>query len=123
MGFIRANYLREFPNWVDQSQYNRRARSLRYLVEQLRREWLSELGVKDPKPLRVDPKPVPVLGDKRGKTHSDFAGSAGYGHCAARKLNYFGYKLVMLPTLDGVLVVYDLVSANTDERAAAGESV
>lgn len=119
VGFIRANYRREFPQMVDQSQYNRRARSLRYLIEQLRRDWLSELGVNNPKQLLVDTKPVPVLGYKRGKTHSDFAGHAGYGHCAARKLNYFGYKLVMLTTLDGLPVVYDLVSANTDEREAA----
>jgi hypothetical protein len=119
VGFIRANYRREFPQLVDQSQYNRRARRLRYLIEQLRRDWLSELGVNNPKQLLVDTKPVPVLGYKRGKTHSDFSGSAGYGHCAARKLNYFGYKLVMLTTLDGLPVVYDLVSANTDEREAA----
>src|SRR5579862_4171438 len=119
VGFIRANYRREFPKLVDQSQYNRRARSLRYLVEQLRCDWLRELGVVNPEPLRLDTKPVPVVGYKRGKARSDFAGSAGYGHCAARKLNYFGYKLVMLTTLDGLPVTYDLVSANTDERDAA----
>lgn len=119
VGYIRANYSREFPKLVDQSQYNRRARRLRYLVEQLRREWLGQLGIDDPKQLLVDTKPVPVLGYKRTKSHSDFAGSASYGHCAARKLNYFGYKLVMLTTMDGLPVVYDLVPANTDERDAA----
>jgi hypothetical protein len=119
IGYIRANYGREFPKLVDQSQYNRRARSLRYLVEMLRRSWLGLLGVGDPKQLLVDTKPIPVMGYKRSKSHSDFAGSAAYGHCAARHLNYFGYKLVMLTTLDGLPVVYDLVSANTDERAAA----
>src|SRR5258708_14738515 len=61
VGFIRANYRREFPHLVDQSQYNRRARGLRYLIEQLRRAWLSELGVNDPKQLLVDTKPEPVL--------------------------------------------------------------
>ena len=119
LGYIRANYGREFPKLVDQSQYNRRARGLRYLVERLRRVWLGQLGVKDPTQLLVDTKPVPVLGYKRRKSHSDFAGSASYGHCAARNLNYFGYKLVMLTTLDGLPVVYDLVPANTDERDAA----
>ena len=119
IGYIRANYAREFPKLVDQSQYNRRARSLRHLVEMLRREWLVELGIVDPKQLLVDTKPIPVLGYKRTKTHSAFAGSAGYGYCAARQLNYFGYKLVMLTTLDGLPVVYDLVAANTDEREAA----
>src|SRR5258706_9817937 len=92
IGYIRANYHREFPKLVDQSQYNRRARALRYLVEMLRREWLGQLGVNDPKQLLVDTKPIPVLGYKRTKSHSAFAGSAGYGHCAARNLNYFGYK-------------------------------
>ena len=119
VGYIRANYGAEFPKLVDQSQYNRRARNLRYLVEILRREWLGRLGVKDPKQLLVDTKPIPVLGYKRSKTHSEFAGSAAYGHCAARKLDYFGYKLVMLTTLEGLPVVYDLVPANTDERQAA----
>ncbi len=119
IGYIRANYGREFPKLVDQSQYNRRARGLRHLVEMLRREWLAQLGVDDPKQLLVDTKPIPVLGYKRSKSHSDFAGSAAYGHCAARNLNYFGYKLVMLTTLDGLPVLYDLVSANTDERDAA----
>jgi hypothetical protein len=119
VGYIRANYGREFPKLVDQSQYNRRARALRLLVEMLRREWLSALGVGEPKQLLVDTKPIPVLGYKRSKAHSDFAGRAGYGHCAARNLNYFGYKLVMLTTLDGLPLVYDLVAANTDERDAA----
>src|SRR5215475_4854184 len=119
VGYIRANYQREFPKLVDQSQYNRRARGLRYLVEILRRDWLSQLGISDPKQLLVDTKPIAVMGYKRTKSHSDFAGSASYGHCAARKLNYFGYKLVMLTTLDGMPVVYDLVPANTDERDAA----
>src|SRR2546425_799219 len=32
---------------------------------------------------------------------------------------YIGYKLVMLTTLDGLPVLYDLVAANTDEREAA----
>lgn len=119
LGYIRANYGREFPKLVDQSQYNRRARGLRHLVEMLRRDWLGELGVSDPKRLLLDTKPIPALGYKRSKTHSAFAGSAGYGHCAARNFNYFGYKLVMLTTLSGLPVVYDLVAANTDEREAA----
>jgi hypothetical protein len=119
VGYIRANFSREFPNLVDQSQYNRRARSLRYLVEMLRREWLIRLGIDDPKQLLVDTKPIPVVGYKRSKTRSEFAGSASYGHCAARKLNYFGYKLVMLTTLDGMPIVCDWVPAHTDERQAA----
>ena len=33
-------------------------------------------------------------------------------------MKYFGYKLVMLSTLEGIPIAYDLVPANTDERHA-----
>lgn len=56
---------------------------------------------------------------KRNKKHSDFIGSADYGYCASRNMNYFGYKLVTLVTLDGIPVVYVLVLANLDERSDA----
>ena len=36
-------------------------------------------------------------------------------------MQYFGYKLVMISTLDGIPVAYDLVAANTDERDCADE--
>lgn len=119
LGFIRANYLALFPKLVDQSQYNRRARSLRLLVEQLRRYWLVQKGWHWQTRFLLDTKPVPVLGYKRDKHRSDFAGQADYGRCASRNLKYFGYKLVTVTTLSGIPIVYDLVPANTDERAAA----
>jgi hypothetical protein len=119
IGFIRANYLALFPKLVDQSQFNRRARALRLLVEQLRRYWLVQKGWHLHTRYLLDTKPVPVLGYKRNKEHSDFAGSANFGRCVSRNLKYFGYKLVAISTLNGIPIVYDLVPANTDERVAA----
>lgn len=119
LGFIRANYLALFPALLDQSQFNRRARRLAGLMEALRRHWLYQLDVVFEDTLLLDTKPVPVVGYKRSKRHSSFAGSADYGFCASRKLNYYGYKLVMVTTLSGLPLVYDLVPASTDERAAA----
>ncbi len=118
--YIRANHGDLFPNLLSQSQFNRRARQLRLLLEQLRRDWISELGVLQEGRYLLDTKPVPVVGYKRTKAHSEFRGSAAYGYCASRKMFYFGYKLVMVTTLDGIPIVYDLVPANTDERQAAG---
>lgn len=70
----------------------------------------------------VDTNPLPVLGLKRAKGRSDFAGNAAPGYCASRKLHYFGYKLTRLSTWTGIPIAYDLVPANTDERVAV-ESV
>jgi hypothetical protein len=119
VGFIRANYLALFPKLLDQSQFNRRARALRLLVEQFRRYWIVQKGWHLGTHYLLDTKPIPVMGYKRNKSHSDFAGSANYGRCASRNLKYFGYKLVTVSTLDGIPIVYDLVPANTDERRAA----
>ena len=119
--FVKANYHALFPQLIDRSQFNRRARNLRWLVEKLRQHWLAQLGATLATELLLDTKPVPVLSYKRGKSHSDFAGIAGYGVCASRNLKYYGFKLVILTTMDGMPVVYELVPANSDERAAAEE--
>lgn len=119
IAFLRANYLTLFPHLPDQSQYNRRARGLVWLTEPLRWAGLRQLGVGQPDYLLLDTKPVPVMGMKRSKRHSDFRTKADYGYCAARQMHYFGYKLVLLTTLDGLPVIYDLVAASTDERVAA----
>ena len=122
IGFIRANYQEWFPALLDQSQFNRRLRKLGGMFEILRRNWVKQLGGENVTSLVIDTKPIPVVGYRRSKRHSDFNGSANYGYCAARKMKYFGYKLVMLSTLEGLPVAYDLVPANTDERQAV-ESV
>jgi hypothetical protein len=118
IGFIRANYGKWFPNLLERSQFNRRLRKLGDEIETLRRIWVRQLGVEVANSFVIDTKPIPVVGYRRSKKHSDFNGSANYGYCAARKMKYFGYKLVVLSTLKGIPVAYELVSANTDERQA-----
>ena len=71
--------------------------------------------------LLLDTKPVPVMTYKRSKAQSDFVASAAYGYCASRNLKYYGYKLVLCSSLEGLPVAYELVPANTDERRAAEE--
>jgi len=113
IGYIKANYSDLFPDLITQSQFNRRARNLRLLVEKMRRYWLRELNMLTQVDLLLDTKPIPVMGYKRSKRCSDFAGSADYGVCTSRKMKYYGYKLVSLCTLEGIPVVYELVPANT----------
>ena len=102
LGFIRANYSSWFPNLLDRSQFNRRLRKLGPMFELLRRKWLKQLGGLDAVSLLIDTKAIPVIGYRRSKRYSDFEGSADYGYCAARKMKYFGDKLVMLSTLKGL---------------------
>jgi len=119
LAYMRANHRALFPNLLSQSQFNRRARALRSLMELMRRDFLLDWGIEQARTFLIDTKPVPVLGYKRSKSRSDFLGKAQYGYCASRRLYYFGYKLVMLTNLEGLPVVYDLAPADVDERAAA----
>ncbi|WP_196520781.1 transposase [Nostoc sp. WHI] len=89
------------------------------MLEKLRRSWVEQLGGLSEKYFILDTKPLPVLGLKRDKRYSDFAGNATPDWCAAREMRYFGYKLVMLSTWNGIPISYDIVPANTDERIAA----
>jgi len=121
LGFMHGNHSDMFPDIVDQSQYNRRSRALRLILDKLRCHFAHELGVQLASVYILDTEPVPVVGYKRSKKHSDFWGTAEYGHCASKKLHYWGYKFVMLVTADGIPVAFELVPANTDERDAAEE--
>jgi len=121
VAFMRANYRALLALLLDQSQYHRRARSLRDLLNALREDWATDLGVQCERHFLLDTTPGIAVGYRRDKRHSDFRGSAAYGYCAARQLHYFGYKLGMLTTLDGTPYAFELVPATTDERAAADE--
>ena len=56
LGFVRANYLSLFPKLLDQSQFNRRARRLEGMLEELRRFWLRDLGAIFERNLLLDTK-------------------------------------------------------------------
>jgi hypothetical protein len=117
--FVRSHYRPLFPHLLERSQFNRRARSLRLLLEQFRGSLLWAAGLAHCTCFLLDTKPIPVVGVKRSNRHSDFAASAAYGHCASRSLTYFGYKLVLLSTVAGLPIFYELVPANATEYEAA----
>ena len=121
LGVMHGDHMEMFPDLVDQSQYNRRSRALGLILNELRIQFADELGAQLASLYVVDTEPVPVVGYKRSKKNSDFWGSAEYGYCASKKMKYWGYKLVMLVTADGIPVAFELVPANTDERDAAEE--
>jgi hypothetical protein len=121
LGFMHGNYLEMFPDMVDQAQFNRRSRALRLVLDRLRSHFADSLGAQLASLYVLDTEPVPVVGYKRPKGKSDFLGSAEYGYCKSKELHYWGYKLVVLITADGIPVSFELVPANTDERDAAEE--
>jgi hypothetical protein len=62
LGFMNGNYSDMFPDMVDQSQFNRRSRSLRLIMDKLRCHFAHELGTQLASLYVLDTQPVPVVG-------------------------------------------------------------
>jgi hypothetical protein len=117
--FVRNNYLSLFPRLLTQSQFNRRARNLCWLLNRLRHWVVQQMGVFAQEYRLIDSTSIQVRHWRRyGLTHLLFP-EAALGYCAAKKETFYGYRLVVLTTLDGIITDWELIPANADEREAA----
>jgi DDE family transposase len=120
--FARRRLRHLFPRLVDQSEFNRRRRSLYPALAAIQRAVAERLGANLERERLLDTKPVAVMVLKRQDDRGlAFDGRAAVGWCQAKRQYYYGFKLVLALTLDGVIVRYDLVPANVDDREAAAE--
>src|SRR5262249_31779309 len=67
----------------------------------------------------IDATPVPCGASRETVKRSELAGWANYGYCAAHSRWYWGLKLYLLTTPDGMPVAWCLASPAIGERAAA----
>ncbi len=119
--FVRNNHLPLFPRLIAQSQFNRRARSLCWLIHRMRQHLVAQMGIARAPCQLIDGTPVEVRHWRRfGQGHL-LLPEAALGYCAAKKETYYGFRLLAVTTLDGIIVDWDLFVANTDEREGALE--
>jgi hypothetical protein len=117
--FIAHNYRALFPGLLSQSEFNRRARQLCWLINALRRWVVAQMGAYEAEYRLIDSTPIQVRHWRRyGHTHL-LLPEAALGYCAAKKETFYGYRLVVLTTLEGVITDWQLIPANADEREAA----
>ncbi len=117
--FVKNNYLPLLPRLVSQSQFNRRARSLCWLMNQMRLCIVQAMGAFEAQYRLIDGTPITIRHWRRyGKGHLMLP-EAALGYCASKKETFYGYRLVLLTTLEGVLTDWGLLPANADEREGA----
>ena len=117
--FIHNNLKHLFPNMLSQSQYNRRVRMLFRLLEKLREHLLERMDARSDPYRIVDSAPIIVRHWRRyGPGHLALPG-ATLGHCAAKRMTFYGYRLLLLVRLDGLPTDWVLIPANVDEREGA----
>jgi hypothetical protein len=102
-----------FPHLPEQSQYNRRLRSLVELisgVQQRLARWLDGGGVR-----LSDGTLIGVANYPGCQRHSEFAGFARFGYAKSQHRFVYGVRLVLLTDSRGVPLGYTIVPANEKE--------
>jgi hypothetical protein len=110
-----------FPRLIDQSGYNRR---LRVLAPQIARciNYLAFISPSFHARLRLlDSTPVPCGQSRETVRRSAFAGHAAYGRCASHSRWFWGFRLYLICSADGMPIGWELAGANIGERTVAAE--
>ena len=114
-------YRHLFPRLPERSRFNRRRRNLMGAINHIRQVVLTLLDLAQDAYCAIDSVPVPVvqfhLAPQRSREWD--AHGATFGYCASKHETFFGYRLHLLVTLGGVILEFELSSADADERDAA----
>lgn len=105
---------RLFPKQPSQSRLNRRRRNLMDAFGLIRRAILSELDLAAEQICVMDSMPIPVVAfhhapraSREWVTHA-----ASFGRVSSKRLSFYGYKLHLMTTLQGLIVDFALAPAH-----------
>jgi hypothetical protein len=114
--FARAHLLGMFPGIPGQSGFNKRLRAAGPLIAAattaLARDtpsWHEVLRL-------VDSTPLPCGTSRETVKRSDLAGHAGYGYCASHSRFFWGFRLYLISTPEGMPVIWGLANPKIGER-------
>lgn len=118
--FLKNHPCRAFPKLPTQSCYNHRSKRLEPVIEQLTAELLKRFNVQKTKIRIIDATGVPVVKYYRRYSTKAFNNKQffGLGYCHAKKERYYGQKLTLIVTKEGVPVTYHLMPANRHDVKA-----
>lgn len=108
-----------FPYLPQQSGYNKRLRSLAPTICRVLRALVAASPSVCDRVRLLDSTPVPCGASRETVHRSDLAGYAAYGYCASHSRYFWGFRLYLLTTPDGLPVDFALAPANTPEREVA----
>jgi hypothetical protein len=114
--YARKHYKEWFPNIPGQSGYGKRVRCQGRLIAQAIRELAVDIPSWHDVLRLVDSTPVPCAASRESVKRSELAGEANYGYCASHSRYFWGYRLYLIATPDGVPVLWALADPKIGER-------
>ena len=114
--YFKRHYLHYFPNLPTRTTFVRQSANLwqvkvlcQSLIVQMADGQLDEVQ-------SIDTMPLPVCTYTRGSYRDKrFPAVAEFGHCAAKKMDYYGFKLGLRISRSGMITHFPLLSARTHD--------
>jgi hypothetical protein len=116
LDYVARHWRAYFPRLLDRSAFNRRVRDVAGALMHLIPAIAAQLQAYDPAYQVLDCVPVPLMRICRGKQHRLFGGEATVGKGGSDKQWYYGCRLLLAVTEDGVVTGFTLGPASTEER-------
>lgn len=119
---FRQHYAREFPALatLDRTTFTRQAANLWHVKQLIHQRLAQQLQGDDPVWL-VDSLPIDACQFARATFCRRFRGEADYGYCHLRKRTFYGFRLHLRTSRDGVILGYQLAPARASEKAVLPE--
>jgi hypothetical protein len=116
--YAHAHLAGMFPHLPGQSGYGKRLRALGGLLAAVITE-LARDTASWHDPLRlVDSTPLPCAASRETVKRPDLAGHAGYGYCASHSRFFWGFRLYLITTAEGMPIIWGLAHPGLAEREA-----
>lgn len=112
-----------FPSIPERSRFNRRRRNLMFAINLIRKTVLQMMDLAQDHQCVIDSLPVPVVEFYLvpSSTGDWKAHGARFGKVSSKKETIFGYKLHLLTTLNGLILDFELASANAPDLKVGTE--
>lgn len=117
-GKLKSDHAEDFPNLIDRSNYNRRRKKLYPFIEQLNQTVAGKLNEGE-NVFLVDSIPIPVCKNARERRskicRENFETAPDKGFSAVNQSYYYGYKLHLLTSVNGVYHSMDISKASVHD--------
>lgn len=114
--YARAHLRDMFPGIPKQSGWGKRVRQATGLISAVITELARDTPTWGEITRLVDSTPLPCGKSRETVKRSDLAGHAGYGYCASHSRYFWGFRLYLLCTPDGMPIIWGLANPKIGER-------
>jgi hypothetical protein len=114
--YARTHLTGMFPHLPGQSGYGKRLRAAGPLIASVITELARDVDSWHDLLRLVDSTPLPCAASRETVRRSDLAGHAGYGFCASHSRYFWGFRLYLVCTAEGMPIIWGLASPKIGER-------